>query len=142
MPTANIAEEVQRNRAAFQEITRRCKLTFGSNENFIRYMLMRLLNICNRLQPNSVLLIRRQFTRELYLISEWITLQIQFASLGDESLGSPMISASLQNLQFMLDNPRIELSDEESDLMLSYVIQVKSQIASLLKNVKPGSILS
>jgi hypothetical protein len=139
-----IQEEVQRNRAAFQEITRRLKLEleFVDKEDFIRYILKMFLNFCNHLMHTRVPGMRRSYVRDLYVISEWISLKIHFSTLGDESLGSPMISALLKNFEYMR-NVNHKLSKEESDRIILDVTKVLSikAISSLLKKVGKRDIM-
>jgi hypothetical protein len=134
-------EEVQRNRAAFREITRRFQLGFNFEGDFVRHVLTVFLNTSNRLQHNINLAMRPIYIRELYMISEWIMLEIHFSSLGDDLFTNPLIAASLQNFDLMLTKMSIKLLKEESDRMLSYVTKLLSikAISSLLKNIEEGN---
>jgi hypothetical protein len=134
-------EEVQRNRAAFREITRRFQLGFNFEGDFVRHVLTVFLNTSNRLQHNINLAMRPIYIRELYMISEWIMLEIHFSSLGDDLFTNPLIAASLQNFDLMLTKMSIKLLKEESDRMLSYVTKLLSikGISSLLKNIEEGN---
>jgi hypothetical protein len=133
-------EEVQRNMAAFREITRRFQLGFNFEGDFVRHVLTVFLNTSNRLQHNINLAMRPIYIRELYMISEWIMLEIHFSSLGDDLFTNPLIAASLQNFDLMLTKMSIKLLKEESDRMLSYVTKLLSikAISSLLKNIEEG----
>jgi hypothetical protein len=134
-------EEVQRNRAAFREITRRFQLGFNFEGDFVRHVLTVFLNTSNRLQHNINLAMRPIYIRELYMISEWIMLEIHFSSLGDDLFTNPLIAASLKNFDLMLTKMSIKLLKEESDRMLSYVTKLLSikAISSLLKNIEEGN---